>query len=404
MTIIRWILVGIGSILSGYLLVRYLIIPPISMAWSLVWLLLSLAFVVAVISQYFHGAEILLGLALALVGFSGSYLITNHLFLTQEEVRNLPEIQPRGSAEGHTAVVYLTHGEPPAYSSMPWIETFKELDHDKVPFIPTPFRPFFFHQLRNEYLTAGGSPHNYIHQDMLNSLEQRFREAGDEDTRFYLAFLDSNPRPDEAVIRAINDGASRVIVANVFLTISSHTQAGADMVDEIHVEDYGVELCKAAPLWDSDALKQMFVRRANKYLAGADKSKVGVLLVGHGQPAEWDVIYPTQTEQENLFRQEVMELLVQDGYRRENISLAWMEFKEPNITDITRRFAQQGVEKIFVFAASISATSIHSQYDIPEAVHAAKLPESIEVVNLGAWDNDPLVIQAIYEKVRGCGQ
>ncbi len=98
-----------------------------------------------------------------------------------------------------------------------------------------------------------------------------------------------------------------------------------------------------------------------------------------------------------------MDLLVQDGYSRENISLAWMEFKEPAIGEITRELGRRGVEKIFVFAASISAASIHSEYDIPEAVRAAGLPEGVEVINLGAWDNDPLVIEAIREKLCDCG-
>ena len=32
----------------------------------------------------------------------------------------------------------------------------------------------------------------------------------------------------------------------------------------------------------------------------------------------------------------------------------------------------------------------------------AELPEGVEVVNLGAWDDDPLVIQAIKEQLEAC--
>ncbi len=248
----------------------------------------------------------------------------------------------------------------------------------------------------------GGSPHNYIHQDMARSLEERFRAEGNEATRFYMAFLDSNPRPDEAVIRAINDGASRVRFATVFVTVSSHTKAGQDMVKELNLESTGVPLCFSEPLWNSSTLQEMFVGRANKNLEGTDKSKVGILLVGHGQPEDWDQIYPTQTEQELLFRQAIIDRLVADGYKAENISLAWMEFKEPQIGEISRKLAAQDIDKLFIFATSISASSLHSLYDIPEAVHAAGLPEDIEVVNLGAWDDDPLVIQAIHEQIEAC--
>ncbi len=399
----RWVFVGLFGLLAGILLVRYLVASPMVMSLYLLMLVVSLALLAWGILRLFHGQAAWLGLFLALVSFVAAYLVTNSLFLHQEEERELPAVQARGAGEGHTAVVYLTHGEPPAYSPMPWVETFKEIDSIGAPFIPVPFRPFFFQQLRNEYLKVGGSPHNFVHQAMLNSLENKLRMEGDQDTRFYIAFLDSNPRPDESAIRAVNEGASRVVVANVFLTVSSHTQAGQELVDAVGLEQYGVDVCMAPPLWDSPSLKRMFVERANRNLNGTDKSKVGILLVGHGQPESWDAIYPTQTEQELLFRQEVMDLLVQDGYSRENISLAWMEFKEPAIEEITQELGRRGVEKIFVFAASISAASIHSAYDIPEAVHRAGLPESVEVINLGAWDNDPLVIEAIREKLRDCG-
>jgi protoheme ferro-lyase len=155
-------------------------------------------------------------------------------------------------------------------------------------------------------------------------------------------------------------------------------------------------------LWNSQTLQEMFVARANENLNGTSKSKVGVLLVGHGQPEDWDRIYPTQTEQEILFRQAIINRLVADGYSRENISLAWMEFKEPEIGEVARALGAKGVEKLFVFATSISASSLHSLYDIPEAVFASGLPKNVEVVNLGAWDDDPIVIQAIKERMQAC--
>jgi protoheme ferro-lyase len=331
------------------------------------------------------------------------YLVSTAIFLNQEEERNLAEVNlPPAEQRDHTAVIYFTHGEPPAYSAMPWIETFKELDADKVSFIPKPFRPFFFLNFRKEYLKVGGSPHNFIHRDMMHSLKETFKAEGDDKTRFYLAFLDSNPRPDEAVIRALNEGANRVEFATVFVTISSHTKAGQDMVKKLDLDKYGVPICFAEPLWNSETLQKMFVERANENLDGMDKSKVGVLLVGHGQPEDWDKIYATQTEQEILFRQAITNRLVADGYSEDNISMAWMEFKEPEVGKMAKELAAKGVKKLFVFATSISASSLHSLYDIPDAVKQSGLPKDIEVVNLGAWDDDPLVIQAIKEQLKTC--
>jgi len=54
---------------------------------------------------------------------------------------------------------------------------------------------------------------------------------------------------------------------------------------------------------------------------------------------------------------------------------------------------------VLFFSAAISADSIHSQYDIPALVHAANVPAELEIINLGAWNDDPIVIQAIKERI-----
>lgn len=76
-----------------------------------------------------------------------------------------------------------------------------------------------------------------------------------------------------------------------------------------------------------------------------------------------------------------------------------MEFKEPKPAKKLEEFVKNGVEEILYFPAAISADSIHSQYDIPELVHMAKIPAHIPLKNLGAWNDDPIVIQAIKEKI-----
>jgi len=61
---------------------------------------------------------------------------------------------------------------------------------------------------------------------MLAKLEQSFRTQGDTNIKFYISFLDDNPRPDTTAIQALNEGASRIIVSEVFLTISNFTAKG----------------------------------------------------------------------------------------------------------------------------------------------------------------------------------
>lgn len=406
MKVLQWILTGACSALAGFALVRYLTVPPLLVTLYAILLALSFIALALVIARYFRRWSVGAALLLALIVFTGAYLFTNQQFLNQEEPSasaNIPTTGIGSPDAGHTAVIYLTHGEPPAYSPMPWIETMREFDKDGAPFIPVPFRPFFFNALRQEYMESGGSPHNFVHQSMVSNLEEMVRKDGDLNTRFYLSFLDSDPRPDAAVIQAINEGADRIVLVHVFLTISSHTKAGMEQVEALGLEEYDIDLCEAGPLWDSPALKKMFVERANKVVGSGSKDEVGILLVGHGQPAAWDELYPTQTEQENQFRYDVVERLSAEGYPRTNISLAWMEFKEPDVQTIAEEIGKQGIKKLLVYPVSISATSLHSEYDIPEAVREANLPDGIEIINMGAWNNDPLVIEAIRDQLRDCG-
>ena len=404
MRAINWLLLGLLPCLSGVLLLQYLVARPTQMSLYLALGLGVVALWSVIALRTFSGWGWLGGLVLAVACFGVGFLAANTVYLNQEEQRVLPEITrlEGDPGDGHTAVLYFTHGEPPAYSAMPWIETFHELDKDGVSFIPKPFRAFFLYNLRREYLENGGSAHNKVHQIMLSELVKSLPGAKDLGARFYLAFLDNPPRPDEMAIQAVNEGASKLVVMPVFLTQSSHTQAGEEMIQTLELEKRGVQVCYATPLWEAESLRQMFVTRAAQNLEGVDRSKVGVLLVGHGQPDDWDRIYPTQTEQENAFRSAVRELLIQDGYKPENVVLAWMEFKQPAIPEGVKNLLNNGVERILVFSASISADSIHSDIQVPEAVHQVAIPQGVKVVNLGAWGVDPLVIQAISQKILEC--
>jgi protoheme ferro-lyase len=399
-----WFFSALIAIASGVFFLAYLVSSPLRMSLYLALLVGILIIWGYLAFRYFRGWSLAADIGLLLMLFTLGYLGATRIYLAQSEERNLPAITRADGdpGDGHTAILYFTHGEPPAYSPMPWIETFHELDQDGVSFVPWPFRPFFLTNVRREYLAIGGSAHNKVHQIMLHSLMLSMPEELIGGTRFYQAFLDSPPRPDEMAIQALNDGASKLIVLPVFLTESSHTIAGFEMLEELELEKFGVNVCKGKPLWDTEALQQMFVARADTHLNGVKKDKVGILLVGHGQPDDWDAIYPTQTEQENKFRNQVRERLIQAGYLPDNVLLAWMEFKTPKITPAVAQLAARGVERILVFSASISADSIHSDIQVPEAVEAAHLPENIQVVNMGAWGNSPLVIEALRQRIIEC--
>jgi sirohydrochlorin ferrochelatase len=386
---------------AGIFTTRYLTAHPVKMSRYLLGACLAAFAVVAILVLNYRGWVLAALGGAAVVAFAIGYLWTARIVLAREDGRFVPElVRAKGDpGAGHVAIVYFTHGEPENYDPIGWLNQFREFDKERIPFVPFFVRPIFLYRLRNSYLHVGQSHHRQGHRQMIEKLEGAYRAQGDTSTRFYLSFLDDEPRPDAALILALNDGAGAIVVAEVFVSISNHTAEGESQINSVHAETLGVPVAFTGPLWDSPTLHRMFLEKANAAIGATDKAKVGVLLVGHGQPDEWDREFPTETEHELAFRRAILEVLVADGYRRENLGLAWMEFKKPQPAPFVEKLVQNGVEKILYFSAAISADAIHSQHDTPELMHRAKLPASVPLINLGAWNDHPLAIQAIKEKI-----
>ena len=392
----------ITSILTGWFLVDFLTVHPLKMtayaSFTLIGVVVLIGLIYALKKKRCRWVAILV----SLIGFIGGYSINTKKFLAREDPRFVPELtrQAGDEGKGHTAVVYFTHGEPETYDPIGWINQFREFDEQGIKFVPFVARPIFAYMLRNRYLVIGKSNHRQVHHEMFHSLENTYRLEGDSITQFYICFLDDEPRPDAAVIEALNEGADTIIVVDVFLTISNHTAEGQHLIEELEVEEkLGIPIIYTDPLWSSEKLRSVFLEKVYARLGSTPKEETAVALVGHGQPDEWDVEWATETEQEMAFREEIMNLFVEDGFRRENLGSAWMSFKDPKPASLMSDFVNNGATKIFYFSAAISADAMHSQIDVPRLVEEYDYPQGVETINLGAWNNHPTVIEAIRERI-----
>lgn len=401
MTVVFWILLVGVAFFTGTMLVHYFTAHPLKMSRYLLATCIGAFALLVILATGFAPGQLLLAIPAALGAFVLGYYLWTKRFLARDDEREVPAItRKKGDpGDGHTAVVYFTHGEPETYDPIGWINQFNEFDRQGIPFVPTLVRPYFVHKLRSAYMRIGRSEHRQMHLRMLKRLEQSYREQGDTTTKFYIGFLDDAPRPDAAVIQALNDGASHIIVCEVFLTISNHTAEGEELIEEVEVEHYGATIEFVGPMYDSETLKRLFVQRANAATGDTPKSEVGILLVGHGQPDEWDKEWGSLTKLEIAFRESILEMLAEDGYARENMSLSWMMFKEPKPGPKVEEYWSKGLKKVLYFPAAISADSMHSQFDIPDLIENANVPEDFPRINLRAWNDDPVVIQAIKEKI-----
>lgn len=402
MSILLSVLSCISAFLLGGLFVKYLTIHPLKMGTFLSLSCLVLYSNVVILFNIVDGTILLLTCFIGLFCFVFGYLLMTKVVLNPKEIETLPLLTRKidDPGLGHTAIIYFTHGEPETYNPIGWIHQFKEFDEQKIKFIPFFVRPFFLSTLRRHYLTVGKSSYRQEHTKMMKSLEYEFRKENDLSTKFYLSFLSDLPSPDVATIQALNEGASDIIMSEVFLTDSNHTAEGKKQITDLNLEKFGITPKFTGPLFDSMFLKKMFVHRANQNLNGTDKSKVGIVLIGHGQPAEWDIEFATMTKQEISFREEIKKLLVKDGYVNENVILAWQMFKSPKVKSaIETLLNSEVIEKIFYYPASMSATGIQTQRILPNKVKNIKNPHNIPVINMEAWNDDPMVISAIKEKI-----
>jgi len=401
MNITLFILAPVFGFLLGWMLLNYLIVHPLEMEKYQFLASLCLFGLLAALGLAYARYVFLLTFALAIAGALGGYVWQTRRFLSRVDERPLPPLTRASSEEpsGHTAVIYFAHGEPEQFDPTGWLNQFREFDEQGMSFVPFLARPFFIYLLRRKYLQVGLSRHHDMHRRMLEKLEAAFRIAGDDSTRFYLAFLDDRPGIQSALIQALNEGAGRVVISEVFLTPSNHTAEGRHLIEALNPQQYGVPVTYTGPLWDSELLRRMFLVRAEQARGETPKEKTAILLVGHGQPQEWDEAWPEETEHETGFREAVLRQFEAQGYPSENLGLAWMEFREPKPAEAVERFAALEVEKVLYFSAAISAASIHSEADVPELVEQAEISTAIELVNLGAWNDDPLVIAAIQHKI-----
>lgn len=391
----------IASFMAGWYFVIAATIHPLKIfkatfIFSLLFFVSISALIYAVITNLWIWI-----LMLNVVFFVIGYLLKSKLFLGTKEKERLPKIIPANlKSKEHTAIIYFTHGEPETYDPLGWLNQFREFDEQKIKFVPFIARTFFINSLRKKYLTAGKSNHRSEHFRMMKEVEKLCKADSNSLTRFYMAFLDDQPGVKEALINAINDGAKQVVISNVFLTVSSHTACGYDMINSLDCEKkYGIPITFSEPLWNSDFLKQAFIEKVNEKIGETKKENVAIALIGYGQPDEWDKSFPTQTEQEIIFREKIIEKFVAVGFKPENLGMAWMDFKKPNITDLLSTFNYDTIEKIFYFAAAISADSLVSQVLIPEKMEKFSFPKHVQKINMGAWDAHPLVIKAIKDKI-----
>ena len=145
MRYLRWIAVVTLAVLLGVLFVQFLSVHPLQMSLYLLGTFVVLLVLGIVLKSGFKRTSLLVASLLSIGGFVVGHLSMTRIILTRDDPRPVPELtrKPGDKGLGHTAVVYMTHGEPETYNPIGWINQFNEFDEQGIAFIPMIATPFF---------------------------------------------------------------------------------------------------------------------------------------------------------------------------------------------------------------------------------------------------------------------
>ncbi|HUS17994.1 MAG TPA: ferrochelatase [Chloroflexia bacterium] len=303
---------------------------------------------------------------------------------------------------GKTAVLYFVAAEPEHYDSRVAARGFDTVDYSQA--LPPPLlRPLYLLDLKRKYDAVGTSPYRGMHFKLAQKVQDRLGKR----YKVSIAFYNDHPTLEEAATEALRDGARRLIVLYPRLTNAPPSVKPADMLEELRLSRYGATVVEAAPLWNSELLPRLFVRRALAATEGQDRAMVGLILIGQGHPlprrhmpesAENSALQ--RQNQELSFQKRVRQALIKAGFDDDNVVLAWLRWQHPTVEGAYAQLVAEGCRQIFWIGTGLVAEGITTLNDIPAMLKAASATTALETQALGPWNDDDVVAEALVEKVK----
>jgi len=143
----------------------------------------------------------------------------------------------------------------------------------------------------------------------------------------------------------------------------------------------------SGPLWRSERIATLVSTRIMALVA--DPAASGVVLVGQGQPDDRARDRREFDEQETSFLNHVRMLLLERGVPEQSVRLAWADWRTPEVTGTVRHLAALGCRRIVVSPACFPLDSIATLLDLQLSVRQARVDETVSIVTLPAWHDDP---------------
>lgn len=333
-------------------------------------------------------AVVLLVLAVTL-----GYSLTAFSILTGGRKKWSPN--PPAIQTDRVSVVLLAAGEPPEYETRSAARRIELADdpHDVPPLL---LRPFYMRDVRTKYSTIGISPYRESHIELARKVQSRL-DSGYQVTP---AFYSDKPNLPQTITASIEEGIRSIVLAHVRVTDPPDPVLAGDLMEGINPEQYGVRLRQTEPLWDSQLLPQIYVRRVLEALPrlGLNAEDAGILLVGRGhiQTGESAVARFTQ---ESTFLRRVRDALLRTGFEGNRISIGWLRHS-PSAGESLQSLVNVGCKVVYCLPASFAADGVNTLFDIPAQTDPIIKANGLNFINLGAWNADDLAAEEIAAYIR----
>lgn len=302
-------------------------------------------------------------------------------------------------SQERTEVILLAPGEPPEYNTRHAARRLETADdpQDRPPLL---LRPFYMREIKGKYNSIGRSPYRDSHIELANKVQSRL----DNTHHVSIAFYSDEPSLARVTADALQGGAKHIVTAHLRVTDPPDIVVSGDLYEGINPEQYGATLRHTKPLWDSQLLPQIYVRRLIEALphTGADSADIGLLIVGRGHIQSGESSITRYTQELNYLRR-VREALVKLGFDENRAIIGWLRHSATAAESLQTLIAD-GAKVIYCLPVSFPADGINTLFDINAQVGSIVSAHGIKFVSLGGWNADDLAAEEIAAYVRAASQ
>ncbi len=256
--------------------------------------------------------------------------------------------------------------------------------------------PILFAALKARYRAAGGSSPELA---QARSIVEKIEAMLDNDEfvgPLLVRCLDGTSLPN-LVSAAAQSGYRGVVSAGVDVGESYGIDREKCGVDALRLDESDFPVVYAQPLWASDRLAEMV---ADRILAVAtEPQRTGVALVLHGQPAKRERTHSVFDVHESAFANRIRLLITEAGIDSERIRLCWADWIEPGIATTVRHLAALDCARVLVVPCCHPFENLNTLLDFPVEIKRARVPDSVHVVQLSPWKDDPSLAGVLVEAI-----